>query len=131
MNPRVKALWLSALRSGEFRQGVGFLAANGRHCAMGVLCEIAKEDGVPLAIREDDRGVLEYDDRTDVLPGRVVEWAGLNDSDPLLVTPYEYGKPTKVTRRLSDLNDGDWWGVDEADSALTFLEIADLVEAQL
>lgn len=41
MDPAVKALWVSALRSGVYVQGYGKLRTPvGRHCCLGVLCDI-------------------------------------------------------------------------------------------
>lgn len=44
MNPKYKASWVRALRSGKFRQGRGELYRCGKRCCLGVLCEIS---GVP------------------------------------------------------------------------------------
>lgn len=44
MNPEVKALWLNALRSGEYQQGTGKLkqtyGGDQRYCCLGVLCDL-------------------------------------------------------------------------------------------
>lgn len=52
MNPEIKAAWLTALRSGEYRQGKGRLeCSDGSFCCLGVLAkEISKMDH-PLAER--------------------------------------------------------------------------------
>lgn len=47
MNPKYKASWIAALRSGKFKQGRECLSTAGKHwryCCLGVLCKIA---GVP------------------------------------------------------------------------------------
>lgn len=36
-----KRLWVAALRSGRFTQGRNRLKLSGRHCCLGVLCEVA------------------------------------------------------------------------------------------
>lgn len=41
MKKALKAKWVAALRSGKFKQGEGQLRLNGKHCCLGVLCEIS------------------------------------------------------------------------------------------
>lgn len=41
MDPTLKVAWLEALRSGRFLQGPNRLKMSGRHCCLGVLCELA------------------------------------------------------------------------------------------
>lgn len=38
----LKARWIAALRSGEFKQATQYLKVDGRYCCLGVLCHIAK-----------------------------------------------------------------------------------------
>ena len=45
MNADIKAKWLEALRSGNYRQGYNELRCRNRHCALGVLCDIIDPDG--------------------------------------------------------------------------------------
>lgn len=40
INPVVKARWVEALRSGNFKKGKGSLKENDRYCCLGVLTEI-------------------------------------------------------------------------------------------
>lgn len=81
MNPEVKAKWLEALRSGEYKQGKERLQAGDRFCCLGVLCHLAVEAGViqePYWEVEEGRGpVASYHQETAVLPKPVSEWAGL------------------------------------------------------
>lgn len=117
MNPDVKARWLAALRSGEYRQGAGRLRRQdvdgAVHCCLGVLCELAAADGVA-----EYRHGLFYGLTTQletgfngVLPVDVKEWAGLSNGDP-----------TVDGRRLSEWNDT---------SRLSFDGIADKIERYL
>jgi len=58
------ALWVKALRSGKYRQGIGVLkmvdTVNGaRYCCLGVLCEIAGISGV-LTKRRTRIDVVEF-----------------------------------------------------------------------
>ena len=48
MDATLKARWIAALRSGEYRQGRRLLrASDGSYCCLGVLCEVAglRRDG--------------------------------------------------------------------------------------
>lgn len=41
MNPKIKELWLNALKSGHYQQGVGRLHNHkGKMCCLGVLCDL-------------------------------------------------------------------------------------------
>lgn len=131
MNPRVRELWLAALRSGTYLQGQSKLAwvePNGqvRHCCLGVLCEVARLDGVPLTVTEHEGGVTlpanyrRYDGADNFLPEVVQVWAGFDKHDLILAGDVLVdGRDDGTT--LSSLND----------AGSTFDEIADLVEEQL
>lgn len=41
MKKSIMTKWVKALRSGEYKQGFGYLCNEGNHCCLGVLCEIA------------------------------------------------------------------------------------------
>ena len=41
MNADLKARWIAALRSGEFKQAFGELQKNDGYCCLGVLCKVA------------------------------------------------------------------------------------------
>lgn len=118
MNPEIKALWLERLESGKEKQGHGSLkrvypTKNGkvrkvRHCCLGVLCEIAKEQG--LISEEEvellDRDIYEQEDGVNVrfgeeaseayLPDAVADWAGIPRH-----TTFDYGEQAKI----ADIND--------------------------
>jgi hypothetical protein len=37
--------WIAALRSGEYKQGIGYLIKDGKYyCCLGVLCDVAKDE---------------------------------------------------------------------------------------
>lgn len=44
MNAELKSKWIAALRSGDYKQGLGMLRSGDRFCCLGVYCEVA---GVP------------------------------------------------------------------------------------
>lgn len=91
MNPEIKARWLEKLRSGEYLQGTGYLKAIDdshkiRYCCLGVLCEIAVEDGI-LHVNPGTvvSSIFSYADATNaddcnetILPDAVAAWAGIN-----------------------------------------------------
>lgn len=98
MNPEIKDKWITALESGEFEQGKGSLADNGRYCCLGVLCELAAREGAvqrfSLGARGAAYGALKL---TGVLPTEVEEWAGLPASC--------HGAPYIMDMSITDWND--------------------------
>jgi hypothetical protein len=79
--------WAAALESGEFEQGRAALATHHedgdgggvRYCCLGVACEVALRNGVPLE-REVNMGSgrhISYDGEMATLPVRVVKFLGL------------------------------------------------------
>lgn len=76
MNPEIKAKWVAALRSGEYKQGRGQLRIGDRFCCLGVLCDLHGR-----ANRSEWRG-NEYDGCEFALSETVQEWAGLKCENP-------------------------------------------------
>lgn len=126
MNPDIKTRWLEALRSGEYPQTQGALNRPIRDgekpaglCCLGVLCELAVEDGIVRRVPYSDYMLAyiaegaEYVSNA-ILPREVVDWAGLDTAYGLELDPEE-----DVT--LTTLNDG----------GNTFAEIADVIEEHL
>lgn len=117
MNPDVKQAWLTALRSGEYKQGVGGLHSGNTWCCLGVICDLAAKAGI--GHWEDGQGYLYFmaagESTYDYPPSPVVNWAGLDISNPRI-------QRTPIT----DYNDGAG-GV----PGHTFAEIADLIEQYL
>lgn len=84
MEPRVKELWLKALRSGSFEQGKNYLDRHDTYCCLGVLCTIAQaEEVVERIVGKFDSDAIYYgsdgDNDSQVLPGAVMRWADLRD----------------------------------------------------
>lgn len=48
MKREIRDRWTAALRSGEYEQGVGSFEEDGKHCALGVLCDVM---GLPTTVR--------------------------------------------------------------------------------
>lgn len=115
MKAEIKERWVKALRSGQYNQGRHALKTPGdTYCCLGVLCELAKEDGIGDWDGRRSFVVSERDYSSGSLPLGVQEWAE-TDLDP------EVTHEGKI-KSLSALND---------EFKLSFDEIADLVEAQL
>lgn len=121
MNPDIKNLWLTALRSGDFRQGKRKLrSSNDDYCCLGVLCELAVQNNVipaPQLSPNNDRYV--YDGSGGILPDSVKEWAELDSNSPM-VTASTSGV-YNVRNTLAYFNDDD----------VPFTEIADIIERNL
>lgn len=142
MDPEVKALWLTALRSGEYRQTTENLKidrGDGKgvgYCCLGVLCELAVSQGVELSLNFDTSiretcdnpdhpeckevagnvvKAYDFNGSSSYLPDKVQEWAGLKYRNPSVLCE-GYGSS------LAALNDN---------KLLDFDAIADIVEEQL
>ena len=44
MNPKIKAKWMTALRSGDYKQAKGQLKESDKFCCMGVLIDIQDQE---------------------------------------------------------------------------------------
>jgi hypothetical protein len=118
MHQDVKAKWVAALRSGKYEQGQYALntdGENGKFCCLGVLCELAVEEGVVTRTQPwidgevINRKDYEYDHESGALPRAVREWAGLKHSNPTTTVPgsevYEGLNDTNTKLSLAELND--------------------------
>lgn len=117
MNPiQARAAWVAALRSDEYKQGTTFLSYSKlRFCCLGVACELAIKDGVPVEVRSqypDMKGPIIYDDGSGAAPERVMNWLGLEESNGGY---YEDGVSTSLARKN--------------DCGFTFAEIAEIIES--
>lgn len=143
MKPNIKARWLTALRSGEYQQGMNFLnnITKDQYCCLGVLCELAVEDGVAFKHQYFDGNtayhLTQYTDgaseaATTSLPDVVCEWAGLYEEETKY-HPDDLGKsywndPMVITKlhsspvALSVLNDINEY---------SFEQIAQIIEDNL
>lgn len=123
MNPDVKAKWVEALRSGEYKQGKGQMhnREENSYCCLGVLCDLAVKSGAWVIVENDGPSYVMYDGLGGSLPPSVEQWAGLGTSDPALAP---------ADRDEEDPDGEEYW--QEAsilnDSGLPFSQIADLIE---
>lgn len=117
MNPEIKASWVEALRSEEYKQGANALHRNGTFCCLGVLCDLAVKAGaakvfdldLDLGAKNTYYGSTVDDSNAYLLPRVVQEWAGLNSDSPF-AGDFE----------LTVLND----------NGVSFKDIADVIEEQ-
>lgn len=137
MNQDIKQRWVSALRSGEFEQGTDNLRKGDKFCCLGVLCELAVQDGVinPPELSWESTEIYGYGKseeqeyaNTGELPEVVAKWAGLVDEDILdefsdepIADLDPYISFDGSSKTLSELND----------SGKTFIELAELIEEKL
>lgn len=120
MKPEIRDEWVRRLRSGKYEQGKEWLNKDGKFCCLGVLCEMAAEQGVvekSTGTETTIYGPPPYDSIPDqVLPDAVKEWAGLQSDDPLTYIPSDMY--TDGCGSLAGLNDDGW----------LFADIADVIE---
>jgi hypothetical protein len=121
MNQEVKALWLKALRSGEYQRTEGTLCRvvgeGERYCCLGVLTDLAATAGENRLVVKEEVGGEEFKfthEESSALPTKVKEWAGLTEDDPGV----KWGAERS---HLSTVND----------QGVGFEDIADMIEGQL
>jgi hypothetical protein len=126
MDQIIKEQWLGALQSGRYEMGRGALReeVNGKdkYCCLGVLCEIAVEEGVipPGALKPnsvfgnryffgDPTAGTSEDYDSGYLPRSVMDWAGLSHRNPKAKVVGHERAFCDGTLSLADLNDsGDY-----------------------
>jgi hypothetical protein len=114
MNPQIKQKWVSALRSGDYKQTQGRLHDENGFCCLGVLCDLYRKENQLEWEPSIHSDAYMFQNMVADLPLSVVEWAGVEDSNPYV---YVNGGPFT----LADFND----------RGSTFNEIADVIEKQL
>lgn len=144
MKPEIKKLWVKALRSGEYTQGLQQLVNNNRFCCLGVLCDLARKAGVvELKAGQDHMDVprlfygtpeehsipfkpnTEAGAKYEVLPKSVMEWAGLDVNNPDLNIQdddEDWRNNGHYPIQIAELNDELGYG---------FNRLANLIEKQL
>ena len=120
MKPKIKARWLAALRSGDYRQGKYRLREGNDFCCLGVLCDVLSSDagGEWVRPKEQKSAWPNTDSEMQEAAGgllheRVPEIAGLN--------PNQLGVSFVPHLTLADLND----------QGKSFDQIADVIEKHL
>lgn len=140
MKTEIRTQWATALRSGEYLQGTGYLHEQDTYCCLGVLCALAAKAGIVHTETDCDERVA-YISNEDpmgkgqssntILPKAVADWAGLPDTSPEVElrpdSEYcedqddcdEYECHCVITEELTTLND---------DRGYDFTALADLIE---
>ena len=121
MKEDVKNKWVAALRSEDYKQGRNALESNGSFCCLGVLSNIAVEEGLCTKKTKDNsgKGLVTFYDKFDnfgwegTLPMAVKEWADMKDTVGTLPDGVE------VKSSLLQLNDS---------AKYSFEQIADVIE---
>lgn len=136
MNQQIKAEWVAALRSGEYKQGINLLRQDDKFCCLGVLCDLHRKAHQKEGEDDTDNSWFPYpyqglsDDpsfsygyrNTTSLPAAVMDWCGLHICDPPVqrIVSFENNHVTQ-DGTLSLFND----------EGATFGQIADIIEEQL
>jgi len=135
MRADIKAEWVRRLRSGDYTQGKNQLAYQDEkgklhHCCLGVLCEMAAEDGIVDRLSAETMSTIMFRDKpidgnyrsaeSQILPRSVRSWAGL-DTDVAAFGPTDPANAKRPYDHRSCL-------AEENDSGKTFAQIADLIE---
>lgn len=136
IDPEIKELWTTALRSDAFLQGKKSLKIIRRdelgkriirHCCLGVLCEITGMEELPSScpnLYDLDFGFPDDPDdhNSTVLPYQLAAGVGfISDSNSPMVNPsfyYPDNLGNTQSHSLADLND----------AGLTFSQIADVID---
>jgi hypothetical protein len=76
MKKEIAELWIKALESGKYKQIRRQLANKDGYCCLGVLCELAIENGVEVSRKFDkdkkDKDVIRFDSNGAFLPESVM-----------------------------------------------------------
>lgn len=107
MKPEIKAKWLTALRSGDYQQGKGYLRrqvdGSDQYCCLGVLCDLySKEFGVEW---QGGLDVITFLGNSSYLPEEVQDWSGVNGSGSAeSMLDYECNSLSWVNDQNNDFN---------------------------
>lgn len=102
MDVELKRKWVEALRSGEYKQGVGYLRDDENHfCCLGVLCDISREgtwkednDGWNFKVKDkssrsmDTELTDEFADKIELDLDDMNTLIGMNDGDGRPAEPF-------------------------------------------
>jgi hypothetical protein len=121
MNPRVKQMWIDALRSGNYKQGTAALkSAKNEYCCLGVLCDLHRKSTKSSKNKwvkiDKDSSAFNYvagkEEDACLLPKAVQKWSGVLEDG-------RYVKRNNQLNTLIILND---------EREYSFKKIADVIE---
>ena len=122
MDAKLKALWIEALRSGEYQQTADTLKDRDGYCCLGVLCHVAKEAKMlPLGVEVDER-----EDRMRVVVETDDPESPFDDDNE--IPDGAFGLTDRDIADLTSRNDGR---DDFFDDPQTFAQLADFIEAEV
>jgi len=138
--------WVKALRSGEFKQGTGYLRKGDKFCCLGVACAVYQDEVGTLEVKVSLRGAGEGSDVTSFnslegqLPTEVRNWLGLDDGQGAFRVMEDRFESLGNAELLDILgvdddnpvsSDYDWDLIQlNDDRCLDFNSIANVIEAQ-
>jgi hypothetical protein len=126
MDPVVKAEWVAALRSGDYRQGkLALRTENAEYCCLGVLCDLYAQKGEgewagqlfrfgPADANWDHEG-------SGVLPRNLARLIDLPGDNPTTSVRLDDGDGADEPASLAELNDNSY-------TPFSFNDIADVIE---
>lgn len=122
LDPDKKALWVNALRSGDYSQVTSRLHTSHGFCCLGVACDLYRNENPEYAITQYGVGDYAYfvygsvGMHTDMLPDAVMDWLGIASANPAFNILNDSEGVFYFT--LTELND----------SGFTFSQIADIID---
>jgi hypothetical protein len=125
MKQEIKERWINALRSGDYKQGVGRLRSiDDRYCCLGVLCDVVKSDlNLDWEFSNDiaaDSCKYKLLGSIDYLPQSVCSYVGLSSTQGNIKDPSIYDIDADYST-LAEINDSE---------ALDFDAIANIIEVE-
>ena len=104
MNPRIKQLWINALRSGSYQQGRGRLRGEDGFCCLGVLCDLHPRSKLEWKQRDGNWSYL--GDHVHYPPRKIWEWASALDCKGMPTRgPADEVELAKMNDRGASFND--------------------------
>lgn len=126
MKPEIAKIWVDALRSGKYDQGISVLRdKDNKFCCLGVLCELAVKEGIidTPVLMDDNREYYIYEKHSyGVLPNNVQEWAGMKNSNGRYTDTFDSNGNYVQILALYIHNDRD---------KMNFNQIADIIEQNM
>lgn len=85
--------WITALRSGKYKQGIGILRNGSYYCCLGVGCDISKLSEWQKTFLTTDRQTFRYVTSVGMMPKEVADFYGLSkDEQDKLISANDGGK---------------------------------------
>jgi hypothetical protein len=100
---KFKALWVDALRTGQFKRGYFFLFDGKRYCPLGVACELFRRfTGAGKWVQALDEWGFEYEGSIYLCqpPQAVYEFFGLDIQDVMTLSDLNDGKVPRMDVRI-------------------------------